>query len=307
MKDPHRLPTSGVFVAAFALLVVGTLVGAAVVAPGVYASVADPSGSAPWPFSRVYDRVAVVLLIVLLVAGRRQLGLRRVPAAWRAERWGARVRLALLGLAASLVPALVLLAPAIGSSGLVWAGRTLAEAAQKALLAVPAALLVALAEECLYRVVVFRGAAATWDWRWAAAGSALFYSAVHFLVPDREFVPSGASPAAGLSYLGEVLGQVVRLEAMPALFGLFLIGLVLAAALHHTGSLALCTGLHAGWFVAMKVGILVTSLPPSASAGGSAAKRQLLIGSPWVWASVAVTAAVVAAAVVRSRRPAPAG
>ncbi len=301
LTAPADLPSSRRFAAAFAALVVVTLVGAAALTPSLVVVIRAVRGDVPWPFSRIFDRVAVVLLVALLVGLRRQLGLARVAAAWRAESWRRRFGFALVGLAASLVPAGAVLAPAIVGSGLQWAGRTLSEAAWAALAAIPAALVVAVFEEGFFRVVVFRGLAATWDWRWAAAASAAFYSVVHFLAPDRAFAVSGASPIEGLGYLGSVLGRVVRWESAPAVFGLFLIGVVLAVALHRTGSLALCAALHAGWFVAVKVAILLTSLPPALAGGGSAAKRELLIGSPWVWCAVLATGLAVVA-LSRDRR-----
>jgi membrane protease YdiL (CAAX protease family) len=278
-------------------LVVGTLVGAALIAPAAATLLDVLRPAAAPPFSRVYDRVAIAVLLVALIVLRRRLGLGRIAESWREESWPARGRRAAAGLAASLVPALLVLSLAIDSSQLLWAGRTALQAAEKMAVAIPSALVIGVVEESFFRVVVFRGLAATWRWPVAAVASSALYSVVHFLTPHKGFEISGASPLEGLRYLGAVVGRLADPNTLPAVLGLFLIGLVLCLALQRQRSLALVIGLHAGWLLAAKAAIRLTSLPPELADGGSLVKRQLLIGSPWLWLAVAVTAVLVVVAV----------
>lgn len=296
MSAETERPSSPRFALLTGALVVGTLVGAALVAPPAAALLGVLLPDVSPPFSRVYDRVAIAVLLVALIVLRRRLGLGRIAESWREESWPERGRRAAAGLAASLVPALLVLGLAIDSSQLMWAGRTALQAAEKMAVAIPSALVIGLVEESFFRVVVFRGLAATWRWPVAAVASSALYSAVHFLIPRRGFEISGASPLEGLRYLGAVVGRLADPNTLPALLGLFLIGLVLCLALRRQGSLAVVIGLHAGWLLAAKAAIRLTSLPPELADGGSLVKRQLLIGSPWLWLAVAVTALLIVVA-----------
>lgn len=269
-----------------AVLVGGSLLLAAVLAPPIWVGLGAVTGSHPWPFSRVFDRVAIAALAGLAVALRKSLGLGRLREAWRAESRPRQGLALLAGLGLAILPALASLPLVVGSTRLGWAGRSLAAAAGALTLAIPAALVVAVLEESFFRVLVFRGLAGSWPVVAAAVASSLLYSCVHFLEPYKAFQPASASPAQGLAYLASVLARLGRVEVLPALLGLFLVGLVLCLTLHRTGSVALCVGLHAGYFAAVKVAILATTLGPAARGTGSAAKRLLLLGSPWVWLAV---------------------
>ena len=98
-----------------------------------------------------------------------------------------------------------------------------------------------------------------------------------------------------------MFGRLAEPPTLAAVLGLFLIGMVLCLALERGRSLALVVGLHAGWFLAAKAAIRLTSLPPELAAGESMAKRLLMIGSPWMWLAIAATGVVVM--VITSRRP----
>jgi membrane protease YdiL (CAAX protease family) len=274
-------------------VVVTTLVGGALLAPAVSNLLGSLLNGPVPPFSRIFDRLSIGILLVLLVAWRRRLGIGRISELWRAESWSERGRRVAAGLAASLVPALLVMAPAIEMSALLWAGRTALQAAEKMAAAIPVALVVGLVEESFFRVVVFRGLATGWRWPVAAAASSALYSVVHFLVPREGFELVGPSPLEGLRYLGAVIARAFEPGTLPALVGLFLIGLVLCLALQQGRSLALVVGLHGGWLLAAKAAIRLTALPPELADGGSLVKRQLLMGSPWLWLAIVVTAAIV--------------
>ena len=293
MSAETELPSSFRFALLTGLLVVGTLVAAALLAPAVAVLMGVLLPDASPPFSRVYDRAAIAVLLAALIVLRRRLGLGRIAESWRRESWPERGRRAAVGLAASLVPALLVLGLAIDASQLLWAGKTALQAAGKMAAAIPGALVIGLVEESFFRVVVFGGLAATWRWPVAAVASSALYSVVHFLTPQTSFEIGGASPLEGLRYLGAVVGRLADPGTLPAVLGLFLIGLVLCLAWQRRRSLALVIGLHAGWLLAAKAAIRLTSLPPELADGGSLMKRQLLIGSPWLWLAVAVSAVLV--------------
>jgi hypothetical protein len=277
---------------ALAVLVAGSLLLAALLAPVLWRTLAPMQGASPWPFSRVFDRLAILSVLLLAVLLRSSLGLVRVRDAWRAETWRQRGLAVAVGLPLAIVPALATFPAVVASTRLDWAGRTLSAAAVELLIAIPAALLVSVLEETFFRVLVFRGLAARWHPAAAALASSLLYSCVHFLQPDKSFQPTGPSPLEGLRYVFSVVARLKSAEVWPAVVGLLLVGLLLCLALHRTASLGLCIGLHAGYFAAVKVAIFLTTLGPG-ERGGSVVKRLLLLGSPWVWLAVALGAAAV--------------
>ena len=159
--------------------------------------------------------------------------------------------------------------------------------------AVPGAVLVSALEESFFRVTVFGGLARRWPMSVALGTSSALYGAVHFITPDRSFVATSASPLEGLRYLGSVLGRLLTTPTLVAVAGLSLMGAVLCVVLWRTGSLALCVGMHAGWFAVTKVAIYLSTLEAGAPAAGSIGKRLLLLGSPWVWLAAVLTAVFV--------------
>ncbi|HPC84080.1 MAG TPA: CPBP family intramembrane metalloprotease [Thermoanaerobaculaceae bacterium] len=276
-----------------AVLVLGAVVGAALTAPTVHALVEEWLPAVRWPFARVFDRLAVLLAVLLIIVLRRRLGLGRLAAAWRSEGWQGWLRRVPAGFVAAGAPALAVLPCVVAHTPVGWAGRTWQVALGVLVSSVPGALLVSALEESFFRVTVFRGLARRWPVAAAIAGSSLLYGLVHFIAPDRSFVAASASPLEGLRYLGVVLGRLLTAPTLVAVGGLSLMGAALCLVLWRTGSLALCVGMHAGWFTATKVAIYLSTLEPGAPAAGSLGKRLLLLGSPWVWLAVALTTALV--------------
>lgn len=275
------------------VLVLGAVVGAALAAPAAHALAAHWLTAARWPFARVFDRLAVLFAVVLIVALRRRLGIDLLASAWRVEGWRAWLRRVPVGFVAAGAPALAALPLVVAHTPVGWAGRTWQMALWVLLSAVPGAVLVSALEESFFRVTVFRGLARRWPVAAAIAGSSLLYGLVHFITPDRSFVAASASPLEGLRYLGVVLGRMLTAPTLVAIGGLALMGVALCLVLWRTGSLALCVGMHAGWFAVTKVAIYLSTLEPGAPAAGSLGKRLLLLGSPWVWLAVALAAALV--------------
>ncbi|HPW54202.1 MAG: CPBP family intramembrane metalloprotease [Thermoanaerobaculaceae bacterium] len=276
-----------------AVLVLGAVGGAALTAPAVNALVAHWLPGAGWPFSRVFDRLAVLFALVLIAALRKRLGIERLVSAWRAEGWWVWLRQAPVGFVAAGAPALAVLPLVVAHTPVGWAGRTWQMALWVLVRAVPGAVLVSALEESFFRVTVFGGLARRWPMSVALGTSSALYGAVHFITPDRSFVATSASPLEGLRYLGSVLGRLLTTPTLVAVAGLSLMGAVLCVVLWRTGSLALCVGMHAGWFAVTKVAIYLSTLEAGAPAAGSIGKRLLLLGSPWVWLAAVLTAVFV--------------
>ncbi len=289
MTEPQPATPSGRFALVLTTVVVSSLVGGALLAPAVHSGFEALSSRPELRFSSVFARVAMACLLVGMLVMRRSLGLSRIASAWRAESWRERGTRLVVGALASLLPALLVLVPAIHHSALGWAGRTWLQAAHKIVDGVPSALAAGFVEESFFRVVVFAGLAVSWNWRVAAVLSSAFYAVVHYLAPDGTFVPDGASAVEGLRYLAASLGGLTDPASAAAVFGLTLVGIVLSVAFQRNGSLGFITGLHMGWFLAAKAAIRLSHLPPELAHDASRVKRMLLIGSPWLWLAIGVT------------------
>lgn len=280
------------------LLVLGTLLGAALVAPAVHEVAGHWLPAARWPFARVFDRLAVAFAAVLVVALRRHLGLGLLGEVWRSEGWRAWLRRVPVAFATAAVPAMAVFPLVVADTPVGWAGRSWLIALWVLTAAIPGAVLVSALEESFFRVLVFCNLARRLPIALAVAASSVLYGSVHFLTPDRSFTIASASPLEGLRYLGAVLARLLAPPVLKAAAGLALMGAVLCVVLWRTGSLALCVGLHAGWFAATKAAVYLSTLEPGAPAAGSLGKRLLLLGSPWVWLAVVLAAVLVL--VVRS-------
>lgn len=174
-----------------------------------------------------------------------------------------------------------------------WSGIPGDELAWKLLEAIPAAILVSLLEESFFRILVLDGLRERLSAAAAAIGCSLFYAAVHFLAPAKDFVYPGWSLTIGFEYLARVLSRFGLPAVLAGILGLFLIGLTLCWAIRRTGSIWLCVGLHSGWFLVAKLAVYVADVAPGAALPRGVNERYFLVGRPWTWLSiVAVFAAL---------------
>jgi membrane protease YdiL (CAAX protease family) len=114
------------------------------------------------------------------------------------------------------------------------------------------ALTVAILEEIFFRGMIFKGLIEDTRPATAFAVANLFYAAVHFVKPAKQFPFGGLDPLAGVRYVVRALEPLLDPAILPGLCGLFVIGLVLSYAFMRTGSLYLSIGLHAGWVFGIK-------------------------------------------------------
>ena len=277
-----------------ALWVVGSLTAACLVAPAVYSALLMTMDWVPWPYSRVFNRVALLLAVVTLWAVRSRLDFPAVARAWRRETWHGRAVRVSLGLGLALGLALAVLPLIVAGGEVRWSPAPNHLLALRVVKGIPGALAASFLEEAFFRVIVFGGLALRWSPGWAAVASSAFYGWVHFLTPRHDFVYPGWSPTVGLEYLGLVMEAFTDAPVLRGFAGLVLIGLVLCLVYHRFGSLALCVGLHAGWFVAGKAGVHLLQLTPQATIAAAAGKRLFLVGQPWSWLTVAAVALILA-------------
>jgi membrane protease YdiL (CAAX protease family) len=274
---------------ALGVTAVGTLVVAGLLTPAVYTLLQGLLGEVPWPYSRVFDRVALLVAAVFLWVLRHSL-----VAATFADHWGelARARawrraaLAALGTLAASLAALPLV---VGGGALVWhPERTLLELLGQGLRYVPAALSIALIEESFFRLLLFDGLRRRWGDPRAALASSLLYALVHFVSPEKDYVYPGWSPAVGFGYLGALAGKFLEPGVGGGLVGLTLVGLTLCLALARSRSFALCVGLHAGWVLGAKLALKIARRAPGFEFPSGAGRRNYLATQPIAWLTIAL-------------------
>jgi membrane protease YdiL (CAAX protease family) len=280
-------------------LVVGLLAITAVASPWIAMALAAVGFE--FHFSRVYNRVFEVLLVLAVVLGWRRLDLgSATQIGLRHDRWARDLgRGLLIGLAG------------VGAGvGACWlggamipqlryeAGKTVA----KAVAGVTGAVVVAVGEEAFFRGVLLRRFMSDLG---AAAGVVLataIYAVVHALRPGG---PQEPFAAAGIERTLALFAPLGRPEIVPGVAGLFGLGLLLAVVRLRTGGLWMSVGIHAAWVAVFRVGRLFLDIRKS-PAWLIGPGWPPLVGGAGGLLALAVSAIVLLAVLARrSRLPAP--
>jgi membrane protease YdiL (CAAX protease family) len=270
-----------------------TLLAACLLTPAVYSLLAAVLPEMPWPYSRVFDRVALVAAVVCLARRRADFDTAYLAQYWRelgsARAWRVLSLAALLTLGSTLA-ALPLV---VAGGTLTWhPERTPLELVTKGLSYVPAALVIALIEESLFRLLLFEGLRGRLGTVPAALLSSLLYAFVHFLSPA-DYVYPGWSPGVGFSYLAAVADQFSGPGVPAGLVGLLLIGSTLCLAFVRGRSFAVCVGLHAGWVLGAKLALKIARRAPGFEFPSGAGRRNYLVTQPVAWLTIALVALAV--------------
>ncbi len=238
-----------------ALLV--ALLAAALIAPWVAAIVAALGFR--FPFPRIFDRVVMVALAVVMVQNAKRLGLgKRLETGFANP--AANLGRILRGLAIAIAAVAALWIVAVVISGGVTSGFVRLLERMPGTLA--AALIIALMEEAFFRAFLLDGMSDDLGPMPALVLSSVVYAFVHLLRSPARFYLHGVHPLAGFQVLGTSFAQLGHsAEFIPALIGLFLLGLLLGRAFLVTGTVYFSIGLHAGFVVGAKSWRIVA--PPS--------------------------------------------
>lgn len=290
---------------AWLIVFAGGLLAAAALAPAGYALLQALDPDTRWPFSRVFDRFAMAAALTALLAFRSRTGWRELAPLLARGRLVTRAG----ALGAGFVAALL----AIGA-GTVWAFAAgwlgppevpIELASARSAKTLLGALVPATIEEVFFRGLLLGSLAARLRWPTAAALSSLVYAAVHLLASDSSYRVRGFEPAAGFAYLGHVLSRQLEPAALAPLVGLLLAGLVLAQVVRLSGSLYLAIGLHAAWAGSFQILRRASSVLVEMPGDSYLATHHYLVGTPWAWAAVALSGALVhAGLLLAARRPA---
>ena len=87
----------------------------------------------------------------------------------------------------------------------------------------------------------------------AVVALAGLYSLVHFLKGDTAMDPATPVWSSGFSMLAGIFSTLGDPADLDSALALFVAGVLLAVVRQHTGNIAACIGIHAGWVVVIKV------------------------------------------------------
>jgi membrane protease YdiL (CAAX protease family) len=275
----------------FGLLVLLTLLISCLVAPGVYWGILSSFDTQPWPYSRVFDRVILVVLVVLLYRKRREFNLSKIFGIINPKgHW----RLFALGLALSVGASALMLPFFIFSGDLSWNIREVSHYLTRVPKVLLGAIITAFLEEFIFRGILFGELRNKLKQHWAILVTTLIYAMVHFIAPNKGWEFPGYSLTVGFEYLGVVVSGILNPQHFLPFIGLCFVGLVLIRAYVVTGSLVLSVGLHAGWILAVKSVFHLTALSPEVPSGLSPlATRYFLVSSPVAGGSVLLVGLII--------------
>jgi len=222
---------------------------AALIAP--FAAFALAAAGYRFPFPRIFDRTVMVTMAVMMTLWARQLGVVRLLRRGFArplDNLGAALRGLLI--AAAVIAILIALGFAFGGRDTMTASKALARAPKY----VAGAILIAIIEEGFFRAFMLGGMIEDFGRTAALLISAAVYALAHLVRSPARFYLTGFNATAGLHNLYASLAQLAHpAAALPALLGLFLLGLVLGEAFLVTGKVYFSAGLHAGLVIGVKL------------------------------------------------------
>ncbi len=269
-------------VRAIFILVICTFLLAALTTPIIYATLLNLYPDLPWPFSRVYDRVAMLWVVILLIILRKSFKPHEAITYLSEGHWKERLKLICIGAAISVTASLLCI-PFIAESSTSWHEMNLQFIYKLAIKIIPAALIISIIEETFFRGLVLSSLQRSFRNIVAVTFTSILYAAVHFIAPLKNFVPSSSSPIEGLRYVQAVLLRDITPDFVSAFFGLFLVGITLAITRIRSRSIYLCIGLHSGWVIVVKG---LTPFLNISSVAQGVSNRYYLLTFPEVWLSV---------------------
>ncbi len=235
----------------FLAAILGTLVLAATLSYPVWqvAQAIQPD----WPFHKIVSRFWQLLLLIGIVLAVRRLRLTSredwgygQPRARFLRHFGAGLA---IGLATMLPMSLAMALLGIREPD---AGLDAAALLRLAAAGAATGLVVAIVEETFFRGLMYRGIERESGAAAAVAGTALFYSAIHFLARARTG-DADIGWGSGFDLLGVALSRFASPASIADSFvTLVLVGLLLALVRRRTGGIAAGIGLHMGWVCVIK-------------------------------------------------------
>jgi len=281
-------------ISALSVLIVGTVLVTAALTPLVYSALSTVFSQFPYPFSRVFDRVAMVVMPCGIYFMRRHFQFGSISSIFsRPTGKTLKVWDISLGLVVTLGTSTVVLALLVANEVLVWRPLPLSEQVLRVAKSVPAALFISLIEEVFFRVLLLSAMLRLLRPFYAVVVTSGLYAIVHFISPVRAFLYTEFKPWAGFEYLYVVFERFLFPGVPRAALGLFLVGVILCDIMIRFRSVYLCIGMHAGWVSAVKIGSYFTRGHPLLHVPEGIGARYLFVSQPITWLSFLIIWGVI--------------
>ncbi len=271
-------------------LIALTLLFSALLTPWICEIIKSLADVHVWPFSRVFDRVAMGVVVILLLFERKSFPLKDLKTLLKMDAWSKSRNLLLLGMFASL-GSTVLGVPVLDwMDKLHFAPLASNVIVSKTISALASAILVALIEELFFRGLLYQRMKVLWSPLAAASITSAVYALVHFIAPVKSWSYTEFHWWLGFDYLSVVLSNLFVPSVLPAFLGLFLVGMTLCLALERSRSIFLCIGLHAGWVMCVKLTNIIFDFGPGSGYPSGRVAQFYLVTQPVAWVTILLVA-----------------
>ncbi len=272
----------------FFILITGTLILSAIFTPFVMSLLLQIDPDIGWPFSRIFDRVAMLAVAAMIYFLHRDFKLNELRRYFSFRNKGAKVRDLCAGATLTFV-SIFLVIPLLVNAGLLNYKPELKDSFYFDVVEIFLAMtLVSVIEESFFRILVFSNLKERMSVIFAAITSSLIYAFAHFIAPVKSFQYTEFNLLSGFIYLGEIFNRYLQPDIYPAFFGLFIVGMILCYVIYKSKSVFLCIGLHTGWAAGLKFIRHYTDLPAGTVIPDELGGRYFLVAQPFAWLSMLV-------------------
>lgn len=266
----------------FAVLIISALL-----TPVVYSLLSSISTTFQYPFSRVFDRVAMIVVVIGVFFYRSNLMGFVLNKASLVSICNPRILLPfLVGLIITLMASSLVIIILNIKGVFILRVFEFKLVLLKLLKIFPAAILIACIEEVFFRNIVLKEFILRQKILQGILITSILYSVCHFISPVYDFTYDNFNFLAGIYYLFQVCERFLYGEIYLGIFGLFLVGMVLGYTYWRTQSLAFCIGLHSGWIISLKLVFFLFALPLSYQFNLPLSRRYILASLPLTWISI---------------------
>jgi hypothetical protein len=242
-------------------------------------------GTLPFPFSRIFDRVILIVVLMFVVLGTTQNNKKILFNSMR----NLKVVFSegLLAFLVALVSGVLIISVLVLINQRQMKPLDFTYLSRKIITLIPIALLIACIEEFFFRRFIFIKTTAIFSKLPAMIITSALYAAVHFLAPYKGFDYTSGSYWSGFTYIITVLSSIFNPAYLLPFFGLFLAGMVLNDfTRRQNNALTYAIGTHAGWISAIKLTTFLTTSHYSDGIDNELVRRYQLVSQPIGWLGI---------------------
>ncbi len=227
------------------LLVLITLITGVLLTPFACEIILFFTETLPWPFSRIFDRVLILGVLIALYVLRKDFTF----SDFKSKEKNKIKKYFFYGLILSIFSSLIFLPYLFYTKVIIVNTFSFSYFCKRALKILMTATVVSLIEESFFRGVLFEKLRTKMTVFTASLVVSLVFAVVHFIAPNKIFTYISFSPLSGFHYVFSIFNGLFNPDFLIPFLGLFLLGMTLCYAKIKTNSLSICMGLHFGWII----------------------------------------------------------